>query len=64
MKILFLNQFDEGEYNTGRLIGMLERIFVFLFVLFNQYTAIGFILAAKGVARFPILRVILLQNMF
>lgn len=46
-------QFDEGEYNTGRLIGMLERIFVFLFVLFSQYTAIGFILAAKGVARFP-----------
>jgi hypothetical protein len=43
---------DEGEYNTGRLIGMLERIFVFLFVLLGQYTAIGFILAAKGVARF------------
>lgn len=43
---------DQGEYNTGRLIGLLERIFVFLFVLLNQYTAIGFILAAKGVARF------------
>lgn len=47
------DEFDGGEYNTGRLIGMLERIFVFLFVLFSQYTAIGFILAAKGVARFP-----------
>lgn len=43
---------DQEEYNTGRLIGLLERIFVFLFVLLNQYTAIGFILAAKGVARF------------
>jgi len=43
---------SRGEYNTGRLIGLLERIFVFLFVLLNQYTAIGFILAAKGVARF------------
>jgi len=43
---------SQGEYNTGRLIGLLERIFVFLFVLLNQYTAIGFILAAKGVARF------------
>lgn len=43
---------DQEEYNTGRIIGLLERIFVFLFVLLNQYTAIGFILAAKGVARF------------
>lgn len=43
---------DQKEYNTGRVIGLLERIFVFLFVLLNQYTAIGFILAAKGVARF------------
>ncbi|HKK47245.1 MAG TPA: hypothetical protein VJ964_17085 [Balneolaceae bacterium] len=43
---------SRSEYNTGRLIGLLERIFVFLFVLLSQYTAIGFILAAKGVARF------------
>jgi len=43
---------DQQEYSTGRLIGLLERIFVFLFVLLNQFTAIGFILAAKGVARF------------
>ena len=43
---------DQKEYNTGRVIGLLERIFVFLFVLLNQYTAIGFILAAKGVTRF------------
>jgi hypothetical protein len=43
---------DQEEYSTGRIIGLLERIFVFLFVLFNQYSAIGFILAAKGVARF------------
>lgn len=43
---------DQQEYNTGRVIGLLERIFVFLFVLLNQYAAIGFILAAKGVTRF------------
>lgn len=43
---------DEKEYNTGRLIGILERIFVYIFVLLGQFTAIGFILAAKGVARF------------
>lgn len=43
---------DESEYNTGRVIGLLERIFVFIFVLAGQYAAVGFILAAKGVARF------------
>ena len=43
---------DEDEFNTGRLIGMLERIFIFLLVIFNQYAAIGFIIAAKGVTRF------------
>ncbi len=45
-------EIDQEEYNTGRVIGILERIFVFLFVLINQYAAIGFILAAKGVTRF------------
>lgn len=43
---------SEEEYSMGRLIGLLERIFVFLFVLLGQYSAIGFILAAKGVTRF------------
>ncbi|PAU93915.1 hypothetical protein CK503_09590 [Aliifodinibius salipaludis] len=43
---------DQKEYNTGRIIGLLERTFVFLFVLLNQFAAIGFILAAKGVTRF------------
>lgn len=43
---------DQQEYSTGRIIGLLERIFIFLFVLLQQYAAIGFILAAKGVARF------------
>lgn len=43
---------DTKEYNTGRVIGLLERIFVFMFVLMNQFSAIGFILAAKGVTRF------------
>lgn len=43
---------SEEEYSMGRLIGLLERIFIFIFVLLNQYSAIGFILAAKGVTRF------------
>lgn len=46
------HEIKEKDYNTGRIIGILERIFVFLFILLNEYLAIGFILAAKGVTRF------------
>jgi len=46
-------QIDEKQFRTGRVIGFLERIFVFLFILMGQYTAIGFVLAAKGVVRYP-----------
>lgn len=44
---------NEDQFRTGRVIGFLERIFVFLFVLSSQYTAIGFIIAAKGIVRYP-----------
>lgn len=43
---------DEKEYNAGRVIGMLERILILFFVLMDQYSAIGFIIAAKGFTRF------------
>lgn len=43
---------DRREYNAGRVIGMLERIFAYIFVLNGQIGAIGFILAAKGLVRF------------
>jgi hypothetical protein len=43
---------DSKEYNAGRFIGILERILIFFFVLVNQYTAIAFIIAAKGFTRF------------
>jgi len=43
---------DSKEYNAGRFIGILERILIFFFVLVSQYTAIAFILAAKGFTRF------------
>jgi hypothetical protein len=45
-------QEDKKEYSTGRIIGMLERIMVYFFVLAGQYAAIGFIIAAKGFTRF------------
>lgn len=44
---------DEKQFRTGRVIGFLERIFVFVFILSGQYTAVGFVLAAKGVVRYP-----------
>ena len=43
---------DEQEYNRGRVIGFLERILIYFFVLNNHFSAIGFILAAKGITRF------------
>ncbi|HZH71064.1 MAG TPA: hypothetical protein VFD91_01120 [Mariniphaga sp.] len=43
---------DEREYNAGRVIGMLERILIYLFILANEITVIGFIIAAKGFTRF------------
>lgn len=46
---------DAGELNRGRIIGILERVLVYGFVLQAQYGAIGFILAAKAFARFKAL---------
>lgn len=43
---------DSKEYNAGRFIGILERILIFFLVLVDQFTAIAFILAAKGFTRF------------
>lgn len=37
----------------GRLIGPLERLFLFALALAGQFTAIGAIVAAKGIVRFP-----------
>lgn len=42
--------------NAGKYIGMLERLFVFVFVFTGKWEAIGFLLAAKSVFRFGDLR--------
>ncbi|MBA4298933.1 Protein of unknown function [Algoriphagus alkaliphilus] len=42
--------------NAGKHIGMLERLFVFVFVITGKWEAIGFLLAAKSVFRFGDLR--------
>ena len=46
---------DVGEFNRGRIIGILERGLLYSFVLQAQYGAIGFILAAKAFTRFKAL---------
>lgn len=43
---------EDSLENAGKYIGMLERLFVFAFVVTNHWQAIGFLLAAKSVFRF------------
>jgi len=43
---------DRREYNTGRVIGILERIIIYVAVLTGEIAAIGLVLAVKGFARF------------
>ncbi len=43
---------DDSLQNAGKYIGMLERLFVFGFILAGQWQGIGFLLAAKSVFRF------------
>ena len=43
---------DSSLKNAGKYIGILERLFVFAFVVLGQWQAIGFLLAAKSVFRF------------
>lgn len=44
----------EGEslHNAGLYIGILERLFVFVFIIMKHWEGIGFLLAAKSVFRF------------
>jgi len=43
---------DESLENAGAYIGMLERLFVFGFIITQHWEGIGFLLAAKSVFRF------------
>lgn len=38
--------------SAGKYIGLLERLLVFVFVILNQWSAIGFLIAAKSAFRF------------
>ncbi|MFT3984228.1 MAG: hypothetical protein QM697_09975 [Lachnospiraceae bacterium] len=43
---------EENDPQAGRIIGKLERIIVSVLILCNQFGAIGFVLTAKGIARY------------
>ena len=43
---------DEGLVAAGRILGYLERVIIVTLTIISQYTAIGFILTAKSIARF------------
>jgi len=45
------NNNDETN-NAGKYIGILERLFIFFFVVINFWEGIGFLLAAKSIFRF------------
>lgn len=42
----------EGLNKAGRIIGILERCLIVSFVLLSQFSAIGFLVAAKSILRF------------
>jgi hypothetical protein len=43
---------NEGLKEAGKYIGMLERVLILTFVFLNQFSAIGFLVAAKSILRF------------
>jgi hypothetical protein len=46
------NEKDLGSENAGKIIGMLERLFIFGFIINDFWEGIGFLLAAKSIFRF------------
>ncbi len=47
-----VNPENEELPNAGKLIGIIERFLVFLFILIHQFEAVGFLIAAKSILRF------------
>lgn len=50
--VLIEDKSEDSLENAGKYIGILERLFVFGFILLNQWSAIGLLIAAKSVFRF------------
>lgn len=43
---------NKGLESAGKWIGIIERMLIFTFIIINQFSIIGFLLAAKSVFRF------------
>jgi hypothetical protein len=43
---------EDSLEQAGKYIGILERLFVFVFIILNQWSAIGLLIAAKSILRF------------
>lgn len=52
LQIYAPEEIEEGHANAGALIGVFERLIILLFLSQGQYSAIGFILTAKSIARY------------
>jgi len=46
---------EDTNENLGALIGTLERILTIIFVGVGSYTAVGFVVAMKSIARYKLL---------
>lgn len=46
----------DGLKSAGKIIGILERVLIFTFMIIGQYEAIGFLIAAKSIYRFTDLK--------
>jgi hypothetical protein len=46
----------EGGIGAGEVIGVLERMATFVLVASGAFTAVGFVIAAKAAARFPLFK--------
>jgi hypothetical protein len=47
-----LIEIKNNEYRAGRIIGIIERLLMYFFLLYGEIGSIAFIVAAKGFARF------------
>lgn len=43
---------SESSNDAGKYIGMMERLFIFVFIALNKWEGVGFLLTAKSVFRF------------
>ena len=50
--IIHKSKNENDLLKAGRLIGSLERLISFILILFDQFGAVGFIIAAKSILRF------------